>query len=103
MFFNKRIKGEIVECSIHREYTLPRRYTQSYREIEYDCEYDHEERFDSAQDYYVEYQYIVVKFTLFNEEKIERFNNITLHAYYKTSDSVSIVYNRFNKSFEIED
>lgn len=103
MFFNKQVTGTIVECSIRREYTLPRRYSHSYSEIEYDCEYDHREPFCDAQDYYVEYQYIVVKFNLFSEEKFERFNNITLHTYYKISDNISLVYNRLNRCISIKD
>ena len=61
------------------------------------------ENFRYIQHYYVEYQYIAVKFTLLNEEKVERFNDITLHTYYKVADSIFIIYSRLNKRFKIED
>lgn len=105
MFFKKQIEGEIIECVIRREYMFPRRYTKNYRELknDFDYEYEHYDEFETANDYYVEYQVITVKFLFFGEERVEKFNNITLQSHYKASDRIILVYNKFDKTFSLKD
>ena len=104
MFLNKQIEGKVVECIIRREYMLPRRFARGFRDFEcdYDYEYDHRDEYDNTCDYYVEYQSITVSFEFYGEERVEKFDNITLHSHYKNSDRVILVYNRWNKAFRFK-
>lgn len=100
MFIYKRITGEIIECVISREYTIPRRYYSRCLHNEYDCEYEYE--YDNLNDYFVEYDVIAVKVYMFGSERIVKFSNITLAYSYKVSDTIVLIYNRFNKTFNIK-
>lgn len=104
MFFEKQIEGKIVECIVRREYMLPRRFVRSCRNFEYDFdyEYEHGDEFGNACDYYVEYQMLAVIFQFGGEERIEKFDSITLNSHYKISDRVVIFYNRLNKTFRLK-
>jgi len=101
MLFRKKIYGNIIECDIKREYTIPRAYSRDCLDYDYNYEYDHREEFGGACDYYVEYNSLVIRFLLFGEERIELFNDITLHSRLKVSDTIKIVYNKTDKSFKI--
>lgn len=104
MFLKKQIEGKVTECIIRREYMLPRRLTRICREFhfDYDYEYEQSDEFENACDYYIEYQTLAVAFQFLGEERIENFNDITLHSHYKISDKVTLVYNKLDKTFRLK-
>jgi hypothetical protein len=103
MFFNKKIKGKVVECSIRNEYTLSQAYMEYHREREYDYEYNYFYDLSNAYCHYVEYQLLVVEFVFLKKKRVEKFTDVTLNSHYDVFDSILIVFNRFNKSFRIKD
>ena len=103
MFFKRQIKGKIVECAIRREYMLPMRFARSCRDYDFDFDYEYFEETDTRCNYYFEYQMLVVKFDFCGKEKLIKFDNITLHNFYKVSDSIVVIYNKLDKTFKLKD